>query len=102
MTTLYSWKSSYGFPDLEALTAMARERNIPEDVRSLQEELVRLRKEKGIEIKKLRKELNEEKLKNLADEMIIDLAEKTFHIPIRKNPVPSDQRIVAEGGYHYS
>lgn len=63
---------------------MVKEKNIPDEVRSLQEEIVRLRKEKDIEIKKLTKQLNEEKLKNMANEMIIDIAEKTFRIPIGK------------------
>jgi len=35
-------------------------------------------------MKSLQKELNEEKLKNLANTTMIDLAEQTFHIQIRK------------------
>lgn len=42
-----------------------KQKNIPEDVASLQAELVRLRKEKDREIKRLQKELNEEKLKTV-------------------------------------
>jgi hypothetical protein len=47
-------------------------------------ELARLRKEKDAEIKRLKKELNEEKLKNLANETMINLAERRFHIQVRK------------------
>lgn len=61
-----------------------KEKNIPDDIQSLQKELVRLRKEKDKEIKRLQNELNEEKLKNLANTAIINLAEKKFHILIRK------------------
>ena len=42
-----------------------KQKNIPEDVASLQAELVRLRKEKDRKIKPLQKELNEEKLKTV-------------------------------------
>ena len=62
-----------------------KQKNIPEDVASLQAELVRLRKEKDREIKRLQKELNEEKLKTLANETMMDMAEKIYHIRIRKN-----------------
>ncbi len=62
-----------------------KQKNIPEDVASLQAELVHLRKEKDREIKRLQKELNEEKLKTLANETMMDMAEKIYHIRIRKN-----------------
>ena len=62
-----------------------KQKNIPEDVASLQAELVRLRKEKDRKIKPLQKELNEEKLKTLANETMMDMDEKIFHIRIRKN-----------------
>lgn len=82
--TLRRWASSFGFPNFQEITAMVKEIEIPNDVHSLQEELVRLRKEKALAIKRLQKELNEEKLKNLANTTMIDLAEQTFHIQIRK------------------
>ena len=43
-----------------------------------------MRKEKDKEIKRLQNELNEEKLMNFANTAIINLAEKKFHILIRK------------------
>lgn len=62
-----------------------KQKNIPEDVASLQAELVRIRKEKDREIKPLQKDLNEEKLKTLAKETMMDVAEKIYHIRIRKS-----------------
>ena len=82
--TLYGWQSAYGFPDIKDITEMVKSKNIPDDVQSLQSELARLRKEKDAEIKRLQKELNEEKLKNLANETMINLAERRFHIQVRK------------------
>ena len=82
--TLYGWKSAYGFPDNKDIAEMVKSKNIPNDVQLLQSELVRLRKEKDAEIKRLQKELNEEKLKNLANETMINLAERRFHIQVRK------------------
>ena len=61
-----------------------KQKNIPEDVANLQAELVRLRKEKDREIKRLQKELNEEKLKTLAKETMMNMAEKIYHISIIK------------------
>ena len=83
--TISTWYSQYDFPDAKKLSDFMKQQNIPEDVASLQAELVRLRKEKDREIKRLQKELNEEKLKTLANETMMDMAEKIYHIRIRKN-----------------
>ena len=47
--------------------------DLPEDVKALQEEVLRLKKE-----------LKQEKMRADAYDMMIDLAEDTFKIPIRK------------------
>jgi transposase-like protein len=83
--TMSCWYSHYGFPDSKTISEYMRKKNIPDDVRSLQEEIVRLRKEKELDAKRFQKALNEEKLKNLANETMIDMAEKIYHIRIRKN-----------------
>lgn len=86
LSTLLSWIKAYGFPTIQDIKDMMKKKNIPDDIQSLQKELVRLRKEKDKEIKRLQNELNEEKLKNLANTAIINLAEKKFHIQIKKKP----------------
>ena len=84
-STLSTWNRHYDFPDSKKLSVFMKQKNIPENVASLQAELVRLRKEKDREIKRLQKELNEEKLKTLAKETMMDMAEKIYHIRITKN-----------------
>ena len=80
-----TWNRHYDFPDSKKLSEFMKQKNIPEDVANLQAELVRLRKEKDREIKRLQKELNEEKLKTLAKETMMNMAEKIYHISIIKN-----------------
>ena len=58
-----------------------KEKGIPSDVSSLQEELTRLRREK----RELEKALEKEKIRSLAFSTLIDLAESTYHIKVRKN-----------------
>lgn len=80
---LLNWQRKYGFPDAAEISSLMSEKGIPNTVEELQAELVRLRKEK----KALERSLNDEKLKNMANTMLIDLAESTYHIRIRKNSV---------------
>lgn len=79
--SLNNWLRQYDFPDVERTEELMKEANIPSEVEQLREELVRLRKEK----KALEKELDGAELKSRAYSMLIELAEKTYHIRIRKN-----------------
>ena len=60
---------------------MQYEPEIEEDMAKTNDELL---KEKDEEIKRLRKALELEKLRSHAYSTMIDLAEQTFNIPIRK------------------
>lgn len=80
-TSLNNWLREYGFPDVERTEELMKEANIPSELDKLRDELIRLRKEK----KKLEKELYGAELKAKANSMLIDLAEKRYHIRIRKN-----------------
>lgn len=78
---LIKWLRKYGNPDLPQINEEMKKHDIPSETESLQEELIALRKE----LRQAEKLLKEEKLKNMANEMIIDLAESKYHIRIRKN-----------------
>lgn len=82
-TSLTNWLRRYEFPDVKRIEAYMKEANIPSEVEQLKDELIRLRKEK----KELEKELYGAELKSKAYSMLIDLAEKRYHISIRKNSV---------------
>lgn len=79
--SLNNWLRQYDFPDVKRTEELMREANIPSELEALREELIRLRKEKKL----LEKELYGAELKSKAYSMLIDLAEKRYHIPIRKN-----------------
>ena len=85
----------YGHPDVSSLLELMKKVNLPTTVESLQAQLSKERKEHEAELKSLKKELDKEKLRSLANSTMIDLAEKTFNISIRKNPMPSNQRLVS-------
>lgn len=85
----------YGHPDVSSLLELMKKVNLPTTVESLQAQLSKERKEHEAELKRLKKELDKEKLRSLANSTMIDLAEKTFNISIRKNPMPSNQRLVS-------
>ena len=79
--SLSNWQERYGFPDPQTLEIIMKEKGIPSEVSSLQEELARLRREK----RALEKALEKEKIRSLAFSTLIDLAESTYHIKVRKN-----------------
>lgn len=79
--SLNNWLRQYDFPDVERTEELMKESNIPSEIDALREELIRLRKEKKV----LEKELYGAELKSKAFSMLIDLAEKRYHISIRKN-----------------
>lgn len=85
----------YGHPDVSSLLELMKKVNLPTTVESLQAQLSKERKEHEAELKRLKKELDKEKLRSLANSTMIDLAEKMFNISIRKNPMPSNQRLVS-------
>lgn len=80
---LIKWLRKYGNPDLPQIIEEMKKHDIPSEEESLREELIALRKE----LRQAEKLLKEEKLKNMANEMIMDLAESKYHIRIRKNSV---------------
>ena len=74
----------YGHPDVSSLLELMKKVNLPTTVESLQAQLSKERKEHEAELKRLKKELDKEKLRSLANSTLIDLAEKMFNISIRK------------------
>lgn len=76
-----NWLEMFGNPDLPQIEHLMKKSDIPSTVEELQSELIRLRKEK----KALEKSFEREKLRSLAFDTLIDLAESTYHIRIRKN-----------------
>lgn len=85
----------YGHPDVSSILELMKKVKLPTTVESLQAQLSEERKQHEAELKRLKKELDKEKLRSLANSTLIDLAEKMFNISIRKNPMPSNQRLVS-------
>ncbi len=79
--TLKNWLRHYGFPDQTDIEDELNSLGMPSDIDKLREELAALRKEK----KRLERELEKEKIRSLAYNTLIDLAESTYHIKVRKN-----------------
>lgn len=79
--TIHLWLKQYGFPDTLKIQAFMKEAHIPSTVEELQAELAKLRKEKS----RLEKDLKKEKDRSLVFDTLIDLAERTYHIQVRKN-----------------
>ncbi len=75
------WQREYGFPDHLRIEEELNSLGMPADVEKLRAELAALRKEK----KRLERELEKEKIRSLAYNTLIDLAESTYHIKVRKN-----------------
>lgn len=80
-TALNNWLYQFGNPDLPQANELMEKANIPSSAEELQKELIELRKQK----KELEKELKNEKLCSLAYKTLVDMAESTFHIKIKKN-----------------
>ena len=83
-TTFLNFCREYGNPDLSSIHELMKKENIPTTVEELQASLAKERKAHVEELKRLNKELREERLRSLANSTMIDLAEKRFNIPIRK------------------
>ena len=69
---------------MSSIHELMKKENIPTTVEELQALLAKERKAHVEELKRLNKELREERLRSLANSTMIDLAEKRFNIPIRK------------------
>ena len=74
------WLDRYGVSDLSTLSPIIKTFNMPGKEEELQEELRLLRQEN----KRLEKELRQSKFRNEALNLLVDLAESTYKIPIRK------------------
>lgn len=79
--TIGNWLRKYNYPDVLSINTKLSEMGITEEVETLQSEIVKLRKEK----QQLEKQLQEERWRLQASELLIDLAERTYHIKVRKN-----------------
>lgn len=61
----------YGHPDVSSLLELMKKVNLPTTVESLQAQLSKERKEHEAELKRLKKELDKEKLRSLANSTMI-------------------------------
>ena len=78
-SVLFSWMDK--FLNEKDLLPLQQESDSDEDMAKTKDERL---KEKDAEIKRLRKALELEKLRSHAYSTMIDLAEQTFNIPVRK------------------
>lgn len=83
LTTLKLWLSNYEEPTAEKIEEIMKENNIPTKEADIQTELAKVRKEKL----ELEKALANAQMKLDVCDALIDLAESTYHIKIRKNSV---------------
>ena len=81
-SVLFSWMDR--FLNARDSLPLQQEPQIEEDMAKTKDERL---KEKDAEIKRLRKALELEKLRSNAYSTMIDLAEQTFNIPVRKKSV---------------
>lgn len=80
--TLLSWLDRHNCTETSSITyLMKKKAQLSSKESPVNEELLKLCREK----KQLEKLLEESKLRTLACETLIDLAEQTYHIRIRKN-----------------
>ena len=78
-TVLFSWMDKF-LNEKDLLSLPPEDQNRDDMAKTTNEQL----KEKDAEIKRLRKALELEKLRSKAFSTMIDLAEETFNIPVRK------------------
>lgn len=79
--SINQWLVRFGSPDVELVNQKLNEMKMPDDVEKLQEEVAMLRKQ----LKEKDKELERANLRSKAFETLVDLAESTYHIRVRKN-----------------
>ncbi len=80
-STFCVWLKSYDVPTVEKIEKIMEESHIPTKEEDLLAELAKLRKEKQA----LEKKLANERMKVEVCEHLIELAESTYHIKVRKN-----------------
>lgn len=85
-SVLFSWMDK--FLNEKDLLPLQQEPVDDDDMAKTKDERL---KEKDAEIKRLRKALELEKLRSHAYSTMIDLAEQTFNIPVRKNLAPNSK-----------
>lgn len=81
LSTFNGWLHTYDVPTPERIDQLMEANGIPTKEDELQSELARLRKEKQA----LERALANERMKIEVCEHLIDLAESTYHIKVRKN-----------------
>lgn len=80
--TMKKWLQDYGLsPELSTKDIEMKESKNISELEALKLELASLRNEKSL----LEKKLKRAELRSLAYETLVDLAESTYHIKIRKN-----------------
>lgn len=75
-STIMKWRRKYGL--VKSQSTLAKERQAM--MANAEDELLRLNNE----VKALRQELDDARMKNVVLETLVDIAEKEFEIPIRK------------------
>lgn len=80
-TSISQWQRQMNYSTQDSIQQVMEENGIPTDESDLLSELSRLKKEKN----QLEKELQQTRWRLEASELIIDLAESTYHIAVRKN-----------------
>lgn len=84
LTTFFGYLRAYGHPDNSSISLLMKHEELPTTLDELRAQLLEERKAHEAELKRLKKELAQEKLRSLANSTMIDLAEKKFNIRIRK------------------
>lgn len=84
LTTFFGYLRAYGHPDTSSISFLMKHEELPTTLDELRAQLLEERKAHEAELKRLKKELAQEKLRCLANSTMIDLAEKKFNIRIRK------------------
>ncbi|SNU12372.1 hypothetical protein SAMN06298210_12329 [Prevotellaceae bacterium KH2P17] len=84
VATFFGYLRAYGHPDNSSIPLLMKHEELPTTLDELRAQLLEERKAHEAELKRLKKELAQEKLRCLANSTMIDLAEKKFNIRIRK------------------
>jgi transposase-like protein len=84
LATFFGYLRAYGHPDNSSISFLMKHEELPTTLDELRAQLLEERKAHEAELKRLKKELAQEKLRCLANSTMIDLAEKKFNIRIRK------------------
>ncbi|SNU11962.1 hypothetical protein SAMN06298210_1161, partial [Prevotellaceae bacterium KH2P17] len=80
VATFFGYLRAYGHPDNSSIPLLMKHEELPTTLDELRAQLLEERKAHEAELKRLKKELAQEKLRCLANSTMIDLAEKKFNI----------------------